>query len=58
MEFDKDLRSMQEARDLAAAGQQAAIALAEYSEEQIDRIIQNMVRVGEEHAFELAKMAV
>ena len=29
MEFDKDLRSMQEARDLAAAGQQAAIALAD-----------------------------
>ncbi len=58
MEFDKDLRSMQEARDLAAAGQQAAIALAEYSEEQIDKIIQNMVRVGEEHAYELAKMAV
>ena len=58
MEFDKDLRSMQEARDLAAAGQQAAIALAEYSEEQIDKIIQNMVRVGEEHACELAKMAV
>ena len=38
MEFDKDLRSMQEARDLAAAGQQAAIALAEYSEEQLSLI--------------------
>lgn len=58
MEFDKDLRSIQEARDLAAAGQKAALALADYSEEQIDKIVKNMVRVGEEHACELAKMAV
>ncbi|SFE34457.1 acetaldehyde dehydrogenase [Peptostreptococcaceae bacterium pGA-8] len=58
MEFDKDLRSIQEARDLANMGSKAAKALEEFTEEQIDKIIRNMVRVGEEHALELAQMAV
>lgn len=58
MEFDKDLRSIQEARDLAELGNKAAKALEEYTEEQIEAIIRNMVRVGEEHAYELARMAV
>lgn len=58
MEFDKDLRSIQEARDLALAGAMAAKALEDFSEEQIDRIIRNMARAGEEHARELAEMAV
>ncbi len=58
MELDKDLKSIQEARDLARAGNEAAKLLSEYSEEQIDAIIRNMVRVGEEHAYELAAMAV
>ncbi|MDY2960284.1 MAG: acetaldehyde dehydrogenase (acetylating) [Hornefia sp.] len=58
MEFDKDLKSIQEARNLASLGAKAARALEDYTEEQIDKIIRNMVRVGEEHAFELAQMAV
>lgn len=58
MEFDKDLRSIQEARDLAALGNKAAKELEDYTEERIEAIIKNMVRVGEEHAYELAKMAV
>lgn len=58
MNFDKDLVSIQEARDLARLGHDAAVALEEYTQEQIDKIIKNMVRVAEEHAFELAKMAV
>ncbi len=58
MDFDKDLISVQEARDLARAGAEAAKLLGEYTEEQIDKIIRNMVRVGEEHACELAEMAV
>lgn len=58
MEFDKDLRSIQEARDLAEAGHKATVALEDFTEEQIDKIIRNMVRVGEEHAHELAEMAV
>ena len=58
MNFDKDLRSIQEARVLAEYGHKAAMALSELTEEQIDKIIRNMARVGEEHALELAKMAV
>jgi len=58
MEFDKDLRSIQEARDLAKAGGEAAKELSNYSEEQIDAIIKNMAIVGEQHAYELAEMAV
>ena len=58
MNFDKDLRSIQEARALAEEGHKAANALSELTEEQIDKIIRNMARVGEEHALELAKMAV
>ena len=58
MEFEKNLKSIQEAGNLAVLGNKAAEALAEYSAEQIDRIIKNMVRVGEEHALELAEMAV
>ena len=56
MEFDKDLRSIQEARDLAALGDEAAKVLEKYDEEQIDKIIRNMVKTAEEHAFELAQM--
>ena len=58
MEFDKDLRSIQEARDLAALGDEAAKVLEKYDEEQIDKIIRNMVKTAEEHTFELAQIAV
>lgn len=56
--IDYDLRSVQEARDLARKGQIATEKLATYTEEQIDRIIRNMVRVAEENAVSLAQMAV
>ena len=56
--FDKDLRSIQEARNLARLGKVAAEKIADYSEEQIDRILRNMVKVAEENAACLAKMAV
>lgn len=56
--MDFDLRSVQEARDLARAGQIATEQIATYTDEQIDKILQNMVRVAEEHAYELAQMAV
>ncbi len=58
MEFDKDLRSIQEARNLAAKGAEAAKQLEEFTEEQIDKIIRNMAIAGEKHAVELAEMAV
>lgn len=56
--IDYDLRSIQEARDIAHRGRVAADQIANYTEEQIDRILQNMVRVAEENAVCLAKMAV
>jgi len=56
--FDKDLRSIQEARDLARLGKVAANKIADYTEEQIDKILRNMVRVAEENVVCLAQMAV
>ncbi|AKN32812.1 acetaldehyde dehydrogenase [Clostridium carboxidivorans P7] len=56
--FDKDLRSIQEARNLARLGKVAANKIADYTEEQIDKILRNMVKVAEEHAVCLAQMAV
>lgn len=56
--FDYDLCSIQEARELARMGAQAAKKMAEYTEEQIDRILQSMVKAAEAHAECLAKMAV
>lgn len=56
--FDKDLRSIQEARNLARLGKVAADKIADYTEEQIDKILRNMVKVAEEHAVCLAQMAV
>lgn len=56
--FDKDLLSIQEARDLARLGKAAANQIAEYTEEQIDKILRNMVRVADENAECLAQMAV
>ncbi|MDR0880864.1 MAG: acetaldehyde dehydrogenase (acetylating) [Clostridioides sp.] len=56
--FDKDLYSIQGARDLARRGKIAADKLADYTEEQIDNIIRNMVKVAEDYAVCLAKMAV
>ena len=56
--FDYDLRSIQEARDLARMGEAAAKQMAGYTAEQIDRILKSMVKAAEEHAACLAKMAV
>ncbi|MDD6311216.1 MAG: acetaldehyde dehydrogenase (acetylating) [Firmicutes bacterium] len=56
--IDYDLRSVQEVRDLARLGQIATEQIATYTEEQIDKIVRNMVRVAEENAVSLAKMAV
>lgn len=56
--FDYDLQSIQETRDLARCGKAAQKKLASYTAEQIDHIVQNMVKAAKEHAEELAKMAV
>ncbi|EGO86835.1 hypothetical protein CBCST_15676, partial [Clostridium botulinum C str. Stockholm] len=56
--LDRDLYSIQQARDLARLGKIAADKIANYTEKQIDKILRNMVRVAEENASYLAKMAV
>lgn len=57
-EFDKDLQSIQAARELARKGKVAANQIAHFTEEQIDRILRRMVEVAEENAEKLAEMAV
>ena len=57
-DHDFDLQSIQAVRDLARKGKIAANQLAHYDEEQIDRILRNMVKVAEENAKVLASMAV
>lgn len=56
--FDFDLQSMQESRNLARKGKIAADRMAEYTGEQVDRILQSMVRAAEENSVLLAQMAV
>ncbi|NFO02597.1 acetaldehyde dehydrogenase (acetylating) [Clostridium botulinum] len=56
--FDRDLCSIQEARNLARLGKVAAEKIADYTEEQIDKILCNMVKVAEANAVCLAQMAV
>ncbi len=56
--IDYDLRSVQEARNLARLGKVAATQIADYTQEQIDKILCNMVKVAEENSVCLAQMAV
>lgn len=56
--MDYDLRSVQEVRNLARQGQIATEQIAKYSQEQIDKIVLNMVKVAQANAVSLAKMAV
>ena len=55
---DKDLTSVAEARALARAARQAQPLLAEFSQEQIDRIVTAMAAAVTPHAEALAALAV
>ena len=57
MEFDKDLRSIQEVRDLLTQAHRAQNALAAMSQEDLDRITAAISAAGAEHAARLAAMA-
>lgn len=57
-EMDLDLLSRQEVRNLARLGKAASIKIADYTEEQIDKILRSMVKAASENAVLLAKMAV
>ena len=58
MELDRDLASVQEARNLLKAARVAQEALKEYSREQVDAIVKAMKDAGEAEACRLAAMAV
>ena len=58
MEFDKDLQSIQEVRNLVAAAKKAQEEYAEYSQEQMDKICMAVVKACEANLEKLAKMAV
>ena len=55
---DRDLASIQEARRLAQRAKQTAPLLAEFSQEQIDRIVDAMAAATRLRAEELARLAV
>ncbi|MBI3268664.1 MAG: aldehyde dehydrogenase family protein [Planctomycetes bacterium] len=55
---DTDLASIQQARDLLARAKKAQQALAEFSQEEVDRVVQAMCEAGYAKAEELARMAV
>ncbi|MGM0216594.1 acetaldehyde dehydrogenase (acetylating) [Enterococcus sp. AZ109] len=57
MEYDKDLQSIQEARFVIEAAKKAQKKLAEMSQEQIDAIVEAMVKKTSENAAYLAKLA-
>lgn len=55
--IDKDLRSIQEARDLIARAKAAQTMLAELSQEKIDQIVKAIAEAGYENRKKLAKLA-
>src|SRR5262245_61827538 len=56
--MDKDLESVQEARSLLQAAHQACAQFEHFTEEQVERILLEMSKVGIANAEPLAKMAV
>ena len=57
MQLDKDLQSIQEARDLARAAKEAQLEFKHYSQEQVDKIIKAMADAGYNESERLAKLA-
>ena len=58
MEFDRDLRSIQEVRNLVAKARQAQGEYASYTQEQVDRIVKAVSEACAAQAERLAKLAV
>src|SRR6185436_3491491 len=54
---DKDLLSIQQARSFAARAKKAAEALKEFTQEQIDRIVDAMAEAARAEAERLARLA-
>lgn len=56
--LDKDLASIQEVRNLIRRAKEAQSVLADYSQAQVDALVEAMARTGEANASRLAEMAV
>lgn len=57
MKLDRDLLSIQEARDLAKAAKDAQLEFKHFSQEQVDKIVKAMAEAGYSEAERLAKFA-
>ncbi|MBI3787933.1 MAG: aldehyde dehydrogenase family protein, partial [Ignavibacteriales bacterium] len=57
MSLDKDLQSVQEARDLVIKAKEAQLAFRKFSQEQVDAVVKAMVEAGFAAAEKLGKMA-
>src|SRR4030066_597147 len=57
MQLDKDLLSVQEARDLARKAKEAQQEFQFFNQEQVDKIIKAMAEAGYAESERLAKMA-
>lgn len=57
MAVDKDLQSIQEARDLARKAKEAQLEFKHYNQEQVDKIVKAMADAGYKASEKLAKMA-
>ncbi len=55
---DGDLRSIQEVRTKVDAAYQASLEYRNFSQEQVDKIVDRMAATGRAHAVSLARMAV
>jgi acetaldehyde dehydrogenase (acetylating) len=55
--LDKDLQSIQEARDLARTAKETQLEYQHYTQEQVDKIIKAMAEAGYNSAEHLAKLA-
>ncbi len=56
--MDKDLASIQEARECVAKAKAAGEALAQMEQSQLDKLVEAVAQVGRDHARELAEEAV
>ena len=57
MILDKDLLSIQEARNLAAKAKEAQLEYQHFSQQQVDKIVKAMAEAGYQASEKLAKMA-
>ncbi len=57
MPFDKDLQSIQEARDLVTRAKEAQLAFRTFSQEKVDNVVKAMVEAGFAAAERLGKLA-